>query len=95
MNIETINAPISNVKKENFTLRLKFTNNMSKSEAIRNSTRKYLKEITKVQKQVKIRILKGAEVDILKDGSLDYPDKILKKLDILHHPKALYCNHFQ
>jgi DNA polymerase (family 10) len=45
--------------------------------------RKYLKEIAKVQKQVKIRILKGAEVDILKDGSLDYPDKILKELDLV------------
>lgn len=31
----------------------------------------------------KFRILKGTEVDILKDGSLDLPDKILKKLDIV------------
>lgn len=29
-----------------------------------------------------IRILKGVEVDILKDGSLDLPDDILKKLDL-------------
>lgn len=28
-----------------------------------------------------LHILKGAEVDILKDGSLDYPDDILKHLD--------------
>ncbi len=30
-----------------------------------------------------IRILKGMEVDILKDGSLDYPDDILDKLDVV------------
>jgi DNA polymerase (family 10) len=29
------------------------------------------------------RILKGIEVDILKDGRLDYPDKILKELDLV------------
>lgn len=29
----------------------------------------------------KLRILKGAEVDILPDGSLDYPDRVLEKLD--------------
>ncbi|MBD3305383.1 DNA polymerase/3'-5' exonuclease PolX [candidate division KSB3 bacterium] len=28
------------------------------------------------------RVLKSAEVDILKDGSLDYPDDVLKKLDL-------------
>jgi DNA polymerase (family 10) len=28
-----------------------------------------------------IRILKGAEVDILEDGSLDYPDDVLEELD--------------
>ena len=28
-----------------------------------------------------IRILKSAEVDILQDGSLDYPDDLLKELD--------------
>ncbi len=30
------------------------------------------------------RILKGAEIDILEDGSLDYPDEILKKLDLVN-----------
>ncbi len=29
----------------------------------------------------KLRILKGSEVDILPDGSLDYPDRILERLD--------------
>ena len=33
---------------------------------------KYLKEIELVQKKVDIRILKGSEVDILPDGSLDF-----------------------
>ncbi len=43
----------------------------------------YLKEIDKVQNKVKIRILKGSEVEVLADGSLDYSDKILKQLDIV------------
>ena len=43
----------------------------------------YLKEIDKLQKNFKIRILKGAEVDILADGSLDYDNKYLKELDIV------------
>jgi DNA polymerase (family 10) len=45
---------------------------------------KYIAEIDKVNQKLKgIKILKGAEVDILKDGSLDYSDKYLKKLDIV------------
>lgn len=45
---------------------------------------KYIAEIDKINKKVKgIKILKGAEVDILADGSLDYADKYLKKLDIV------------
>lgn len=41
-------------------------------------------EIEKANKKIDgIRILKGAEVDILKDGSLDYPDHLLKKFDIV------------
>lgn len=31
----------------------------------------------------KLRILKGAEVDILPDGTLDYPDRILEKLEFV------------
>src|SRR2546427_5984241 len=31
----------------------------------------------------KLRILKGAEVDILPDGTLDYPDRVLQKLDFV------------
>jgi DNA polymerase (family 10) len=43
------------------------------------------KEIDAVNKKLagKIRILKGTECDILKDGSLDLPDEILAKLDVV------------
>src|SRR6185437_10534989 len=36
-------------------------------------------EIDEVQEQVKIKILKGTESDIVADGRLDYPDKILEQ----------------
>jgi len=41
------------------------------------------KEIDELQKKFKIKILKGSEVDILPDGSLDYPDEILSKFDFV------------
>ena len=44
------------------------------------------KEIDRINKKLQapgFRILKGTECDILKDGSLDLPDKILEKLDIV------------
>lgn len=45
--------------------------------------RKELEEIDKINdKQKNFTILKGTEVDILEDGSLDLPDEILKELDI-------------
>jgi len=34
-------------------------------------------------KSLKFKVLKGSECDILKDGSLDLPDKVLKKLDVV------------
>jgi DNA polymerase (family 10) len=41
-------------------------------------------ELDSVRKKVKgIRILIGSEVDILSDGSLDYPDSVLKDLDVV------------
>jgi DNA polymerase (family 10) len=40
-------------------------------------------EIDRVQDRVKVKILKGTESDILEDGSLDYPDHILEKFDII------------
>ncbi len=40
-------------------------------------------EIARVQERVPIKPLRGAEVDILQDGSLDYPDAILEQLDVI------------
>lgn len=41
------------------------------------------KEIDELSKRFRVRILKGSEVEILKDGTLDYPDEILKELDVV------------
>lgn len=40
-------------------------------------------EIDKIAQRYAIKVLKGAEVDILPDGSLDYPDSILRELDFV------------
>jgi DNA polymerase (family X) len=40
-------------------------------------------EISRVQEKVSIRLLRGTESDILRDGALDYPDHILEKFDII------------
>ncbi len=40
-------------------------------------------EIDRAQETTGIRILKGTESDILADGSLDYPDRVLEKLDVV------------
>lgn len=40
-------------------------------------------EIENLSKRFRIKILRGSEVEILKDGSLDYPDDVLKELDIV------------
>ncbi len=61
----------------------------SKTSAIANGMdeKRLLKQIEEIDKLnnklQKIKILKGAEVDILKDGSLDFKNEILKKLDIV------------
>ena len=51
-------------------------------------------EIDRVQRKLgqKIKILKGTECDILKDGSLDLPDEILVKLDIVGVSVHSYFN---
>lgn len=42
------------------------------------------KELEKADKEIKgIKILMGTEVDIKSDGTLDYPDKVLKELDVV------------
>ena len=46
--------------------------------------RQQIEEIDKLNAQLKgIAILKGIEVDILEDGSLDLPDDVLGELDIV------------
>ena len=40
-------------------------------------------EIARVQEEVSVRLLRGTESDILADGSLDYPDAVLERLDIV------------
>lgn len=40
-------------------------------------------EIARVQERVSIKLLRGTESDILRDGSLDYPDRILEKFDVI------------
>lgn len=43
---------------------------------------KKIEEIRYINRKTKgIKVLCGAEVDILKDGSLDYPDSVLRELD--------------
>ncbi len=44
---------------------------------------KYFDTIDYLNKNSKIKILKGAEVDILKDGSLDLQDEALSRIDCL------------
>lgn len=50
-----------------------------------NRIKEQIEEIDKLNKEYKgkIRILKGSECDILKDGSLDLPDETLKELDVV------------
>jgi DNA polymerase (family X) len=40
-------------------------------------------EIDEVQEQVTIKILRGTEADILADGAIDWPDRILERLDVV------------
>ncbi len=45
---------------------------------------KQIEEIDRINEKLKgFQILKGTEVDILTDGKLDFPEKILEKLDIV------------
>ena len=55
---------------------------------------KQMSEIDKVSKKLKgkIKILKGTECDILKDGTLDLPDSILTKLDVVGVSVHSYFN---
>jgi DNA polymerase (family 10) len=44
---------------------------------------KQIEEIKELKRKLKFNIFAGCEVDILKNGELDYDDEILKKLDIV------------
>jgi DNA polymerase (family 10) len=45
---------------------------------------KQIEEIDRVNEKMKnFQILKGTEVDILSDGRLDFPEKVLEKLDLV------------
>ncbi len=49
-----------------------------------NDLEKQIQEIDELNKKMKkIKIIKGIEVDILEDGTLDLPDDILKELEIV------------
>jgi DNA polymerase (family 10) len=45
--------------------------------------KKQWEEIDRAQEQVGIRIFRGTESDILADGSLDYPDEVLERFDVI------------
>jgi DNA polymerase (family 10) len=40
-------------------------------------------EISEVQEKVSIKLLRGTESDILREGELDYPDDVLEKFDVI------------
>jgi DNA polymerase (family 10) len=40
-------------------------------------------EIDRVQETVKVKLLRGTESDILQNGSLDYPDRVLERFDVI------------
>jgi DNA polymerase (family X) len=40
-------------------------------------------EIARVQETVRVRLLRGTESDILRDGALDFPDDVLARLDVV------------
>lgn len=42
-----------------------------------------LSEIERIQEKYDIKILKSAEVDVNNDGSLDYPEEVLKSMDFV------------
>ncbi|MDD4954843.1 MAG: DNA polymerase/3'-5' exonuclease PolX [Candidatus Omnitrophica bacterium] len=57
---------------------LKIAGGLSKEEVYEK-----LKELGKVNKKSKIRLLSGTEVDITSEGTLDYPESILKEFDVV------------
>jgi DNA polymerase (family 10) len=57
----------------------RYARGLSESEVLQ-----VIEEIEELNGRIKgIRVLAGTEVDILADGSLDFPDRLLKKLDVV------------
>jgi DNA polymerase (family 10) len=48
-----------------------------------DAVREQIKAIRALQKKHRIRILAGSECDILGDGRMDFPDDVLKELDVV------------
>ena len=71
------------------TKRLAMTNGLDEKNIL-----KQMAEIDRVNKKLggKIKILKGSECDILKDGTMDLPDAILEKLDVVGASVHSYFN---
>jgi DNA polymerase (family X) len=71
------------------TKRLAMTNGLDEKRIL-----KQMAEIDRVNKTLKgkIVVLKGSECDILKDGSMDLPDHILAKLDVVGGSIHSYFN---
>lgn len=71
------------------TKRLAMTGGLDEKKLSRQMT-----EIDKLNKKFagKIKILKGSECDILKDGSLDIADEVLEKLDVVGISVHSYFN---
>ncbi len=71
------------------TKRLAMTHGLDEKGILKQMT-----EIDRLNKKFggKIKILKGSECDILKDGSLDLPDDILAKLDVVGASVHSYFN---
>jgi DNA polymerase (family 10) len=62
----------------------------SKSQVIANGLseqrlQEHIEEVRRVARELKgtVTVLAGSEVDILADGSLDYPDSLLQELDVV------------
>jgi DNA polymerase (family 10) len=80
---EAIKIGLSYIAITDHTKRLAMTRGLDEKRIL-----KQMAEIDKINKRFMIhdsrfKILKGTEVDISKDGSLDLPDEILKKLDVV------------
>ncbi len=78
-----IKAGLEYIAITDHTKRLAMTNGLDEKRILKQMAEiDVLNEKLKSKKE-KFRILKGTECDILKDGSMDLPDSILSKLDVV------------